>query len=211
MQRAPLKTRDRLIVTAMRLFWEKGYNSTSVADVLHAAGVNSGSLYHFFPGKQDLLVAVLDAYLHGIDEMLLAPAWKGVTDPIQKVYALLAQYRRSIVETDCVYGCPIGSLALEIHEPDPAVQSALSANFDGWVKAIERCFDEAGARLPKRVDRRALAEFVLTTMEGGVMQSRTHRDVRYFDRSVRQLRTYVELLEREAATAHLPLRKGERK
>ena len=36
-------------------------------------------------------------------------------------------------------------------------------------------------------------------MEGGVMQSRTYRDVGYFDRAVRQLRTYIECLEREAA------------
>jgi TetR/AcrR family transcriptional regulator, transcriptional repressor for nem operon len=199
MQELPLNTRDRLIVTAMQLFWKKGYGSTSVADVLHAAGVNSGSLYHFFPGKQDLLLAVLDTYLHGIGEMLLAPAWKGVTDPIDKVFALLARYRQSIVETDCVYGCPIGSLALEIHEPDPAVRSALAANFDAWVDAIAQCLDDAGPRLPQRPDHRELAEFVLTTMEGGVMQSRTYRDVGYFDRAVRQLRTYIECLEREAA------------
>ncbi len=115
-------TRDRLIQTAMQLFWEKGYGSTSVADVLHAAGVNSGSLYHFFPGKQDLLLAVLDAYRGGIDEMLLAPAWKGVDDPIERVFALLARYRLGIVQTDCIYACPIGSLALEIHEPDPPVR-----------------------------------------------------------------------------------------
>jgi AcrR family transcriptional regulator len=88
----------------MHLFWEKGYGSTSVADVLHAAQVNSGSLYHFFPGKQDLLLAVLAAYRAGIDEMLLAPAWKGVGDPIEKVFALLARYRQSVVRTDCVYG-----------------------------------------------------------------------------------------------------------
>ena len=54
-------TRDRLIQTAMKLFWEKGYGSTSVADLLQAAGVNSGSLYHFFPGKQDVLLAPLTA------------------------------------------------------------------------------------------------------------------------------------------------------
>ena len=55
----------------------------------------------------------------------------------------------------------------------------------------------AGLRLPKRLDRRELAEFVLTTMEGGVMQARTHRDVAYFDRAVRQLRTYFGYLERD--------------
>ena len=72
-------TRSRLVQTAMRLFWEKGYNSASIADVLQTAKVNSGSLYHFFPGKTDLLVAVLDMYHDGIRQMLLEPAWTGVS------------------------------------------------------------------------------------------------------------------------------------
>ena len=192
-------TRDRLVQAAMRLFWDKGYGSTSVADVLQTAGVNSGSLYHFFSGKQELLLAVLDAYRKGIDEMLLAPAWQGVDDPIGRVFALLARYRQGIVQTDCTYGCPIGSLALEIHEPDPPVRKALAANFDAWTDAIESCLVKSGSRLPKALDRRELAEFVLTTMEGGVMQARTHRNVAYFDRSVQQLRAYFHHLEREAA------------
>lgn len=181
-------TRTRVLIAAMELFWEKGYGSTSMADILGRAGVNSGSLYHFFPGKQDLLLAVLDAYHGGIQEMLLAPAWEGVEDPIEKIFALLARYRQSIVTTDCTYGCPIGSLALEIHEPDPAVRERLAANFSAWTAAIEQCLVEAGSRVPRHVDRRSLAEFVLTMMEGAVMLARTYRSVDYFDRAVAQLR-----------------------
>ena len=194
-------TRDKLIGTAMRLFWEKGYGSTSVADVLQAAEVNSGSLYHFFPGKQDLLIAVLEAYRAGINEMLLAPAWKGVADPVAKIFALLARYRQGIVQTDCTYGCPIGSLALEIHEPDPPVREAIAANFAAWTGAIRGCLDDAAARLPRRLDRQALAEFVLTVMEGAVMQSRTYRDVAYFDRAVHQLRLYFDAVLRNVTDA----------
>lgn len=194
MKSAGPSTRDRLVATAMTLFWEKGYDSTSVADVLQKAGVNSGSLYHFFPGKQDLLLAVLDAYHRGIGPMLLEPAWKGVEDPVERVFALLARYRHGIVVTRCTYGCPIGSLALEIHEPDPPVREALARNFEAWVGAIEQCLDRARDRFAPRTPLRALAEFVLTTMEGAVMQARTHRDVAYFDRSVDQLRRYFALL-----------------
>jgi AcrR family transcriptional regulator len=67
-----MDTRSRIIVAAMELFWEKGFNSTSVADVLSRSQVNSGSLYHLFPGKQDVLIGVLEAYRDGIGEMLLA-------------------------------------------------------------------------------------------------------------------------------------------
>src|ERR1700761_1574570 len=187
-------TRTRLVQSAMQLFWEKGYNSTSIADVLQTAKVNSGSLYYFFPGKSDLLAAVLDMYHEGIRPMLLEPAWQGIDDPIERIFALLAKYRNSLVDTECFYGCPIGSLALELHEPDLAVRERLAKNFEAWIEAIEECLAEAKARLPKDLVRRELAQFVLTTMEGGVMQARTFRDVEYFDAAVRQLRSYFSRL-----------------
>ncbi|MEX2570203.1 MAG: TetR/AcrR family transcriptional regulator [Gemmatimonadota bacterium] len=192
-------TRSRLVDAARRLFFEKGYASTSIADILSTAGANSGSLYHFFPTKQDLLLAVLEEYRAGISPMLLEPAWRGVEDPIERVFALLARYRMLLDETDCAYGCPIGSLALELHEPDPAVRELLAANFNGWVGAVRECLEVAGPRLPSDLDREALAAFVLTTMEGGVMQSRTHRTLEAFDASVTQLRMYVQALEDRAA------------
>ena len=194
-------TRRRLVGTAMQLFSEKGYESTSVADILRAAGANSGSLYHFFPTKQDLLIEVLRTYRDGISTMLLEPAWSGVSDPVEKVFALLARYRQALVATDCFYGCPIGSLALEIHEPDPPVRELIAVNFDGWVDAVENCFVEAGDGLPRDLDRRSLAVFTLTAMEGGVMQSRTHRNLDAFDRSIAMLRDYVSKLQAEAARA----------
>ncbi len=185
-------TRQRIVEAAMELFWEKGYGSTSIADILSRSQVNSGSLYHVFPGKQDLLVAVLEAYRDGIHPMLLAPAWEGVADPLEKVFALLGRYRELIVMTGCSYGCPIGSLALELHEPDPAVRTLIAANFDAWTEAVRACLAEAGLAEGPALD--ALAEFVLTVMEGAVMQARTHRDVAYYDRAVAQLRLFIETL-----------------
>jgi AcrR family transcriptional regulator len=195
-------TRGRIIHSAMELFWLKGYGSTSIADILSRSQVNSGSLYHFFPGKQDLLVAVLEAYRDGIGPMLLEPAWAGAEDPVEKVFDLLGKYRSLIVQTECEYGCPIGSLALELHEADPAVRGLLAENFEGWVGAVASCLDEAVDRFPPGTDLRALAELALSVMEGGVMQARTHRDVAHFDRSVAQLRAYFAMLtvkEEEAA------------
>ncbi len=200
-QDAPTDTRMRILLAAMDLFWEKGFSSTSVADLLKRADVNAGSLYHFFPGKQDVLVAVLDLYHRGIWDMLLNPVWEGVADPIERVFALLAKYREHIVQTDCSYGCPIGSLALELHEPDPPVRELMAANFTAWAGAIEQCLRDAGPRLPKRCDRAALARFVLTTMEGGVMLARTYRDVKPFDDAVAQLRDYFKSLQLQAKPA----------
>jgi len=187
----------------MMLFAEKGYGSTSVADILREAGANSGSLYHAFPTKQDLLLEVLRRYRDGIGPMLLAPAWEGVVDPIERIFALLAAYRGMLLRTECLYGCPIGSLALELHEPDPPVRELLARNFEGWTGAVEGCLVEAAGRLPSGTDTGRLAQFVLTVMEGGVMQSRTHRTIDAFDGCVETLRDYFNRL-RDAAFRETP-------
>ncbi|ESQ88213.1 hypothetical protein ABAC460_16255 [Asticcacaulis sp. AC460] len=194
-----LDTRTKIVLAAMDLFWSKGYNSTSIADILSRTQLNSGSLYHAFPGKQDVLIAVLESYRDGLYPMLLEPAWEGVGDPVDRIFALLDRYRWLIVETECTYGCPIGSLALELHEADPVVRNLLAVNFTGWTKAIETCLEAAADRLPAGLDKAALAQFVLTTMEGGVMQARTHLDVTYFDRGVGMLRDHFDMLMARAA------------
>ena len=194
-------TRQRIVEAAMELFWLKGYGSTSIADILSRSQVNSGSLYHFFPGKQDLLIAVLESYRDNIGPMLLQPSWNGVDDPVERVFALLGTYRRAIVETDCEYGCPIGSIALELHEPDPSVRKLLAENFNGWAGAVAGCLEQASKRFPSGTDFRALAELVLNVMEGGVMQARTYRDVACFDRAVDQFRICIAALMKEPLPA----------
>ena len=192
-------TRDKIIRTAMDLFWVKGYQSTSISDILSRSQVHSGSLYHFFPGKHDVLVAVLETYRDEIDVGLLDHAWEGVDDPIDKIFALLNGYRMHLLTTDYQYGCPIGSLALELHEPDPRVRELIDRNFRNWVEAIEGCLEEAQDRLPVELDRSALAEFILTIMEGAIMQARTAQDIGVFDRNVEVLRQHLDLLMRSRA------------
>jgi len=183
----------------MRLFAERGYQATTIAEIARAAEANAGSIYFFFPTKQEILLAVLDTYCEGIEQMLLQPTWENVSDPIDRIFALLERYRSFLLETECRYGCPIGILALELHEPDPPVREKLAANFEKWTAAIESCLHDAVGRLPPEIDLRDLAIFILTTMEGGVMQARTYRHPETFDASIRVLKNYFSHLLKEKA------------
>ena len=189
-----MTTREKLIEAATALFAERGYTATGMADILARAQVHRGSLYHAFPAKQDLLLAVLERYRTGIVDRLIGPAWAGVEDPIERVFALLERYRQFLIDSHCYFGCPIGSLALELHDADDDVRAMLAANFDAWISHIEQCFVDAGDRLPADVDRRALALFALTVMEGAVMLARTERKLDPFDAAIAQYRDYVERL-----------------
>jgi len=206
-----VSTRDRLIQAAMALFWEKGYANTSMSDLLTAANANSGSFYHFFDSKEVLLLAVLDQYLKMLHPQLLEPAWKGVADPIERIFALLARYRQSIVQTDCTYGCPIGRLALEISAEQAEVHRLLAQNFEAWAAAIRECLNKSKGRLPAGLDVERLSQFVLVVMEGGVMLSRSHRSVEPFDGAVAELRAHFDRLLQVRTPARKRDRQGRKR
>ena len=195
---SPAETRDRILEAAMRLFYEQGYNATGVATILREAGVNSGSMYHFFESKEALLREVLEAYAAMLVPMVMQPAEDATSDPIERVFALMEWYRAGLQATDCQFACPLGQLALEIGHEQPVLRGLIDLNFKGWSGHVKGWLDQAGDRLPAGTDTGVLSRFILTVMEGGQMQSKAAGSLRPFDESVMQLRVYMDLLVRES-------------
>jgi AcrR family transcriptional regulator len=191
---APQDTRDRLIEAAMELFVFQGYERTGLAQVARRADANPGSLYHFFPTKEDLLAATLERRKALLYPEVLAPIFGRISDPIERVFGLLDGYRQMLIVTEFDHGCPIGNLVLELANSHATIRRLLAENFDNWLDAVSACFEEARERLPAHVEPRRLAVFVLTTMEGAVMLARTYRDFEAYDAAVVTLREYVEQL-----------------
>jgi AcrR family transcriptional regulator len=192
-------TRARLLETARRLFHEQGFAATGIATILREAGANAGSLYHFFPSKEALLAGVLEHYATLLDPLVIGPVERANADPVERVFALLAFYRAELERTGCRMGCPIGNLALEVSDQYPEVRPLVEANFAAWTARVARWLGEARGRLPRGTDRTALARFVLTVMEGAVMQARASGSLEPFDASVAELRRHFRLLEASAA------------
>jgi TetR/AcrR family transcriptional repressor of nem operon len=190
----PSPTRERLIHSALFLFWERGFAGTSMSDLLAHANVNSGSFYHFFESKEALLKAVLEEYLGGLAPQIVEPAYRETDDPIGRIFAILAGYRLRILSTNCQYGCPLGRLALEIDPENRPAHALIAENFRGWIGAVRDCLEQARHRLRPGTDIESLATYVLAVMEGGVMLSRSYGSVEPFDKTVSQLREHFQLL-----------------
>lgn len=198
-------TRTKIVDAAARLFHEQGFNATAVSTILREAGVNSGSLYYFFESKEALLVGVLERYTELLHPVVMAPVEAKTADPIERVFVLLEQYRGWMAPLHFSMSCPIGNLALEVGG-GPA-RELVRKNFEGWIAAVRGWLEVAGDRLPRDVDRGRLAQFVLTVMEGGVMQARAAGEPGPFDASVAELRAYFEALM-ERAGRGLPEKKA---
>jgi len=190
-------TRERLLQSAMELFTTQGYDATSLAQVLQRAGVNSGSLYYFFKSKEDLLLAGLDFFKTMLYPIVMEPPFTREVDPIERIFAVLADYRQRLIQCDLEYECPIGKLALEVGRHSAPARAKIAENFAAWRAHIRQCLDDASERLPLNVDLDGLATFVLTSMEGALMQARTHRDISYYDASISHLRSYFQYLMSE--------------
>jgi TetR/AcrR family transcriptional regulator, transcriptional repressor for nem operon len=189
-------TRERLIDSARRLFWQHGYGATGIAQILKEADAGSGSLYYFFPTKEDLLLAVLQWYKTMLCPMVVQPVCQRVSDPIERVFGILDGYRKQLLASEFQSGCPIGNLALEVCNGLPAARQLVAENFSGWTDEVRKCLDAAKGRLPA-MDTANLARFVLVTMEGAVMLARAYRSIESYDGAVTQLRDYFERLLRD--------------
>ncbi len=192
--KGPPSTPDRLLDAAMDLFHRNGYTATGISSILDKAGVNSGSLYYFFPTKEDLLLALLDRYKEMLWPMVVQPVFDRVADPIERVFGILEGYRRMLKATGCSRGCPIGNLALELSDSHPAARRKIAENLDAWRHAVRTTLEQAADRLPPETDLERLAGFVLTVMEGGTMLAKTHRSLDPFEASVAELRDHFDRL-----------------
>jgi TetR/AcrR family transcriptional repressor of lmrAB and yxaGH operons len=130
-------TRDRLVFTATRLFRQRGYDGTGLAEILAEAGVPKGSLYHHFPaGKADLACAAADWTAAEIvrvidDSFRAAPDWRhGATTFCHKMAKLF-----DIL--DSADACPIFGLLFEGPDHD-RFRAHAAAAFDRIIAAAAR-------------------------------------------------------------------------
>lgn len=191
---AAIDTKSRLIEAARELFLAQGYTATGIAQILKVAKARSGSLYYFFPTKEDLLLAVLETYKSLLWPVVIQPVFDSISDPIERIFGVLDGYRRMLQYTEYSQGCPIGNLALELGESQHTARRLISENFTAWREAIRQCLDAAADRFPPDVDTDRLALFVLTTMEGAVMLARSYRGIEAYDGAITLLRDYFDRL-----------------
>jgi len=160
--------RREIVAAANRLFYQRGYNQTSFSDIAQAAGIPRGNFYYYFKSKDDILGAVIDARIEGIRAMLAA--WDAAEpDPRLR----LKRFGQMILgsEKDLVrYGCPMGSLNIELGKAQPALKAKAKKMFDLFIDWLTRQLAALGhanaARLAMEVMGRAQGVAVMTQVYG---------------------------------------------
>jgi TetR/AcrR family transcriptional repressor of nem operon len=154
---------DAVLTAAMNLFWRRGYEATSTADLVAELGIARASLYATFGSKQELYLRALDHYLERdptIVELLSRPG-----PALPAVRALIESYAAEATRDDS--GCFVVNAAVE-RMTDPAVARRVRTSWDTVEVALTSALLRARAQGELRADAqpRALARFLLVFLQG---------------------------------------------
>lgn len=180
-----MPTRDHIVETADRLFYERGFESTSFADIAGAVGISRGNFYHHFKSKDDILEAVIALRTGRTRAMLDQWAAEGNTpeERIRCFVRILIANRSKIMR----HGCPVGTLSSELAKLDHALQpqaSSLFTLFRTWLR-------EQFAALGRKKDADTLAMHLLARSQGVAMLANAFNDAAFIKAEVEQMNLWL--------------------
>jgi AcrR family transcriptional regulator len=156
----------------MLVFWQRGYEATSISDLTAAMGINPPSLYAAFGDKQRLFQQVLQRYQDNAGACVgRALAEEGSARAA--VERMLRQGAVALTRPDCPKGCMVVLAAASCAVPDPMKDDLArrrSQTQAALRKRLERGIAEGD--LPPETDAAALATFYATVFQGMTIQAR---------------------------------------
>ncbi|RJL30132.1 TetR/AcrR family transcriptional regulator [Bailinhaonella thermotolerans] len=156
---------DAVLHRAMELFWRRGYDGTSMADLVEHLGIGRASLYATFGGKRELYEKALDRYLRMRDPDPVAV----LSAPGPALPAVRALVERYVEEASRgLLGCMVVNTAVELMGADPGLARRVESSWRDLEDALAGAFAraQAGGELPGDRDPRALAALVLVFLQG---------------------------------------------
>ncbi len=168
-------TRERIVAAAATLIYERGVAGTSLDDVRAATSTSKSQLYHYFADKSALVRAVIELQVEQVlkaqqPELDGADSMAGLRRWGDRVLAFNGQDTR---------GCPLGRLASELADSDPAARAALTDGFARWQGRLAAGLEamRKHGTLDPDADPQALAIGLLAAVQGGLLLAQaTHSD-----------------------------------
>jgi TetR/AcrR family transcriptional repressor of nem operon len=163
------------LVSAMRVFWEKGYEGTSIHDLEQAMGLNRTSIYNTFGNKRAIFNRVMSCYKESVMASLFA-ALDNAPDIREGVRRLLNGALDIHFDEDNPGGCLVVLSVLESGQHDAASQLAMQQTLQDLKTALQARLSKAkkAGELAKDLDVGSTATTISTTMTGMMVMGKAN-------------------------------------
>ena len=178
---ARVDTKDRIIQVAKQRFHSRSYADVGIKEICDGAKIQKGSFYHFFPSKQDLVLAVIEEFARDWADGFVAEAFDPDLAPMERIDTLLdAAYfwQKSVKDIHGhMPGCLFGNLTLEVSTQDDILRAKLIAVFEQAKVRFRETLEQAVAEgdiAPLDVEK--TAEAMLAYLEGIILLAKAQND-----------------------------------
>jgi TetR/AcrR family transcriptional regulator, transcriptional repressor for nem operon len=165
----PEGLRRKVLDAAFSMFQARGYNGTSMQDLMKAIEVTGGALHHHFPTKSSLALAVFaERVAPTVRETWINPV-QAATSFGQGIQSVFEAIISSIDARGSTSGCPLNNLAMELSLTDPEFRRAANGIFREWQDALSESVREtrAGCKMSKAA-RKDVAGFIVASYSGAM-------------------------------------------
>ena len=195
-RRDPVKTRERLLWAAFNQVHRHGFQATSLEEILRDTEVTKGALYHHFPNKKALGLAVIDEVI----APTLAGFWiepiLNAADPITVLQQTIESAGQSMTLEDLKLGCPLNNLAQEMSSTDDDFRQSLEVIYEYWRNAYSEALDygKQHKSVAAHIDSHVVAASLVASLEGCIGMSKNAQDLDVLRDCGRGLLDYLETL-----------------
>lgn len=163
------------LLAAMLVFWEKGYEGTSIQDLERATGLRRTSIYNAFGNKRALFERVLACYKESIMASLFA-AMDGAPDIREGIARLLDAALDVNYDDEYPGGCLVVLSVVESGQHDAASRASLEQSMQELRQGLQNRIARAKKRgeLPDHLDAGATATTIATVMAGMMVLGKAH-------------------------------------
>lgn len=187
-------TRDKLLQSAFCEIHRQGFQAASIANILQDTGLTKGALYHHFPTKQALGLAVIDEVIKGNLEELIFKRLRESDRPVEMLLEIIATIDKKVPSDFVMLGCPLNNLMQEMSALDTLFQEQLNGVLGIWQKTVEDALKRGQKQGEIRADvnYKAAALFIVSAWEGCIGVAKNMQSPKAFSVCMQQLHGYVQ-------------------
>ena len=190
-------TRDRLLAAAFAEIHRNGFQAASLANILADTGLTKGALYHHFPDKKSLGLAVIEEVVR---PRLAAAMFAPISDarfPLAAVIDLLRRKSRATGGEEIALGCPLNNLMQEMSPIDEDFRQHLNRLLQDWVKVVADALHrgQRAGEVRTDINARETAFFIVASLEGCLGMSKNTQSPGAYRGCLAQLGHYLEGLK----------------
>ncbi|MCR9254422.1 MAG: TetR/AcrR family transcriptional regulator [bacterium] len=190
-------TRKTILNKAFDLIYQKGYQATSVDNILDQTHVTKGAFYYHFENKEDMGVRMVEEVIYPkLYDALIMPL-EDSEDPINDIFKVIMNFFKLADYQTIMYGCPTSNMIQEMAPLSDRFHEALKNITDTWQGTIEAALKrgQENGTVNRTVDTESVAQFIVVSYEGLRSLGKVYQSKLYYKNYLKQLRAYLATLQ----------------